>query len=110
VARPARKLAANLAIDRKAIDQARRPALADHVQHRPDSFDSSAAAGLPFDPPAPRALGRGRYAGASDAGEYFCDMTSADAAEAMIGYLRRGIAPSSAARARRLQQEHRRQK
>ena len=41
-----------------------------------------------FDPAgAKRLLAEAGYAGGFDAGEYFCDMTSADAAEAMIGYL-----------------------
>jgi peptide/nickel transport system substrate-binding protein len=84
------RLAANLAIDRRAIDQARTSGLSRITfSIVPSSFDffwpPPASA---FDPAgARRLLAEAGYAGGFDAGEYFCDMTSADAAEAMIGYL-----------------------
>jgi peptide/nickel transport system substrate-binding protein len=84
------RVAANLAIDRKAVDLARTSGLSRITfSIVPSSFDffwqPSAYA---FDPAgAKRLLTGAGYAGGFDAGEYFCDMTSADAAEAMIGYL-----------------------
>jgi len=84
------RLAANHAIDRAAIDQARTGGLS--------RITGSIVAGTSdfFWPPPPYAFEPGRakkllaeagYPSGFDAGEYFCDMTSADAAEAMIGYL-----------------------
>jgi peptide/nickel transport system substrate-binding protein len=82
--------AANLAIDREAINQARTFGLSRVTGSIvPSTFDFYWA------PPAPaydaagakRLLAQAGYPNGFDAGEYFCDMTSADAAEAMIGYL-----------------------
>jgi len=84
------RLAANLAIDRRAIDQARTSGLSRITfSIIPSAFEFYRP--LPayaFDPAgAKRLLTEAGYPGGFDAGEYFCDMTSADAAEAMIGYL-----------------------
>ena len=84
------RLAANLAIDRRAIDQARTSGLSRITfSIIPSSFDFFwQPPAFAFDPAgARRLLAEAGYAGGFDAGEYFCDMTSADAAEAMIGYL-----------------------
>jgi peptide/nickel transport system substrate-binding protein len=84
------RLAANLAIDRQAINDARTfglsrntativPSTADfYWPPPPPTYDPGAAR---------RLLAEAGYPAGFDAGEYFCDMTSADAAEAMIGYL-----------------------
>jgi len=84
------RLAANLAIDRQAINEARTfglsritgsivPSTADfYWQPPPPVHDAARAKEL---------LAEGGYPSGFDAGDYFCDMTSADAAEAMIGYL-----------------------
>jgi peptide/nickel transport system substrate-binding protein len=84
------RLAANLAIDRRAIDQARTSGLSRITfSIVPSSFDFFwQPPAYAVDPAAAkRLLAEAGYAGGFDAGEYFCDMTSADAAEAMIGYL-----------------------
>jgi peptide/nickel transport system substrate-binding protein len=84
------RLAANLAIDRRAIDQARTSGLSRITfSIIPSSFDFFwQPPAYAFDPVgARRLLAEAGYAGGFEAGEYFCDMTSADAAEAMIGYL-----------------------
>ncbi len=84
------RLAANLAIDRQAINEARTFGLS-----RITASIVPSTADFYWPPPAPtydpaaarRLLGEAGYPAGFDAGEYFCDMTSADAAEAMIGYL-----------------------
>ena len=84
------RLAANLAIDRKAINDA---IALGHSRLTysiiPSTFDYYwQPPAYAFDPAgAKRLLAEAGFAGGFDAGEYFCDMTSADAAEAMIGYL-----------------------
>ena len=84
------RLAANLAIDRRAIDQARTGGLS-RITYSiiPSSFDFFwQPPAYAFDPAgAKRLLAEAGFPGGFDAGEYFCDMTSADAGEAMIGYL-----------------------
>ena len=84
------RLAANMAIDRRAIDQARTSGLSRITfSIIPSSFDFfSQPPAYAFDPAgAKKLLAEAGYAGGFDAGDYYCDMTSADAAEAMIGYL-----------------------
>jgi len=84
------RLAANLAIDRRAIDQARTSGLSRITfSIIPSSFDFFwQPPAYAFDPAgAKKLLADAGYAGGFDAGDYYCDMTSADAAEAMIGYL-----------------------
>ncbi len=84
------RLAANLATDRQAINQARTLGLSRVTGSIiPSSFDFYwPAPAYPFDPAqAKRLLAEAGYPNGFDAGEYFCDMTSADAAEAMLGYL-----------------------
>ncbi len=84
------RLAANLAIDRQAINEARTFGLS-----RITSTIISSTADFYWPAPTPsyepvtarRLLAEAGYPSGFDAGEYFCDMTSADAAEAMIGYL-----------------------
>src|SRR5207248_3873960 len=84
------RLAANLAIDRQAINQARTfglskitssivPSAADfYWTPPPPSYDPAKAKAL---------LAEAGHPNGFDAGDYFCDMTSADAAEMMIGFL-----------------------
>jgi peptide/nickel transport system substrate-binding protein len=82
--------AANLAIDREAINQARTFGLSRVTGSIvPSTFDFYWAPPKPaYDAAgAKRLLAEAGYPNGFDAGEYFCDMTSADAAEAMIGYL-----------------------
>jgi peptide/nickel transport system substrate-binding protein len=82
--------AANLAIDRQAINEARTFGMSRVTGSIiPSTFD------FYWPPPAPtydaaaakKLLAEAGYPNGFDAGEYSCDMTSADAAEAMIGYL-----------------------
>ena len=84
------RLAANLAIDRQAINEARTFGLSRITTSIvPSTADFYWPAPAPtYDPAAARRLlAEAGYPAGFDAGEYFCDMTSADAAEAMIGYL-----------------------
>jgi peptide/nickel transport system substrate-binding protein len=84
------RLAANLAIDRRAIDQARTSGLSRITfSIIPSSFDFFwPPPAYAFDPAgAKKLLAEAGYPGGFEAGDYSCDMTSADAAEAMIGYL-----------------------
>ena len=84
------RLAANLAIDRQAINEARTFGLSRITTSIvPSTADFYWPAPAPvYDPAAARRLlAEAGYANGFDAGEYFCDMTSADAAEAMIGFL-----------------------
>jgi peptide/nickel transport system substrate-binding protein len=84
------RLAAIHAIDRQAINEARTfgmsritgsivPSSFDFYWQPPPVPHDSAA--------AKRLLAEAGFGNGFDAGEYFCDMTSADAAEAVIGYL-----------------------
>ena len=84
------RLAANHAIDRPAIDQARTGGLSritfSIVGATTEFFWPPPA--VAFDPArARRLLAEAGYPGGFDAGEYFCDMTSADAAETVMGFL-----------------------
>jgi peptide/nickel transport system substrate-binding protein len=82
--------AANVAIDRQAINQARTFGMSKNT-------GTIVASSMEFYWPAPvpphdpararQLLAEAGYPGGFDAGDYFCDMTSADAAEAMIGFL-----------------------
>ena len=84
------RLAANLAIDRRAIDQVR---TGGHSRITGSIIASTAEfywapPAPPFDPArAKQLLAEAGHPNGFDAGDYFCDMTSADAAEAMIGFL-----------------------
>jgi peptide/nickel transport system substrate-binding protein len=84
------RLAAILAIDRRAIDQVRTGGLSRIT----GSIFATAAESYwappapPFDPgKARQLLKEAGFPAGFEAGDYYCDFTSADAAEAMIGYL-----------------------
>jgi peptide/nickel transport system substrate-binding protein len=84
------RLAANHAIDRHAIDQARTGGLSritgSIIAGTMEFYWPPAA--YAFDPArAKKLLAEAGYPNGFDAGEYFCDMTSVDAAEAVMGYL-----------------------
>jgi peptide/nickel transport system substrate-binding protein len=84
------RMAANLAIDRQAINQARTFGLSRITASIvPSTMDFYWPPPEPsYDPAkARRLLAEAGYPNGFDAGEYFCDMTSADAAEAMNGFL-----------------------
>src|SRR5712692_5564934 len=84
------RLAANFAIDRQAINEARTFGLSKITASIvPSTVDFYWPTPTPSYEPvtAKRLLAEAGYPSGFDAGEYFCDMTSADAAEAMIGYL-----------------------
>jgi len=84
------RVAANLAVDRQAINEARTFGLSRVTGTIvPSSFDFYWQPPAPsFDPArAKQLLTEAGYPNGFDAGEYFCDMTSTDAGEAMIGYL-----------------------
>ena len=84
------RLAANLAIDRQAINEARTFGLSKITATivAPTAEFYWAPPTPTYDPAAAkRLLTEAGYPSGFDAGEYYCDMTSADAAEAMIGYL-----------------------
>jgi peptide/nickel transport system substrate-binding protein len=83
------RVAANLAVDRQAINQARTAGLS-----RITGSIVPSTADFYWAPPAPvhdvaaarRLMAEAGYPNGFDAGDYYCDMTSADAAEAMIGF------------------------
>ena len=84
------RLAANHAIDRHAIDQSRTGGLSrltgSVVAYTMDFFWQPPV--YTFDPArAKRLLAEAGYPSGFDAGEYFCDMTSTDSAEAVLTYL-----------------------
>ena len=84
------RLAAIHAIDRQAINEARTFGMSRITGSIvPSSFDFYwQPPPVPYDPAAAkRLLAEAGFGNGFDAGEYFCDMTSADAAEAVIGYL-----------------------
>ena len=84
------RLAAIHAIDRQAINEARTFGMSRITGSIvPSSFDFYwQPPPVPHDPAAARRLlAEAGFGNGFDAGEYFCDMTSADAAEAVIGYL-----------------------
>ena len=84
------RLAANLAIDRQAMNQARTFGLSKVTSTIvPGAVDFSWPPPSPvYDPAKARALlAEAGYANGFDAGDYYCDMTSSDAAEMMVGYL-----------------------
>jgi peptide/nickel transport system substrate-binding protein len=84
------RLAANFAIDRQAINEARTFGLSKITASIvPSTVDFYWPTPTPSYEPvtAKRLLAEAGYPSGFDAGDYFCDMTSADAAEAMIGYL-----------------------
>ena len=84
------RLAANHAIDRHAIDKARTGGLSritGSIIAGTMEF-SWAPPAYAFDPErARRLLAEAGYPSGFDAGDYYCDMTSVDAAEAVVSYL-----------------------
>jgi peptide/nickel transport system substrate-binding protein len=84
------RLAANHAIDRPVIDQVRTGGLSritgSIVAATQDFY--WAPTPYPFEPARAKALlAEAGYPNGFDAGDYYCDMTSSDAAEAVMGYL-----------------------
>ena len=84
------RLAANLAIDRRGLDQVRTGGLS-----RITGNIIATTVDYYWAPPAPQTdptrarqlLAEAGFANGFEAGDYYCDMTSVDSAEAMIGYL-----------------------
>jgi peptide/nickel transport system substrate-binding protein len=84
------RTAANLAIDRRAIDQVRTGGLSRVTGSIfPTTAEFYWAPPSPaFDPTRARQLlAEAGFPNGFEAGDYFCDLTSADAAEAVLGYL-----------------------
>jgi peptide/nickel transport system substrate-binding protein len=84
------RVAANLAIDRHAIGQARTFGLSKITGSVfPSAADFYWAPPPPaYDPPKAKAmLAEAGYPNGLDAGDYYCDMTSSDAGEMMVGFL-----------------------
>ena len=84
------RLAANLAIDRRALDQVRTGGLSRVTGSIiPTTVEYYWAPPPPQTDPvrAKQLLAEAGFANGFEAGDYYCDMTSVDSAEAMIGYL-----------------------
>ncbi len=85
------RLAASLAIDRQAINQAETLGFSKITGSMiPQSFEFSWTAPAPtFDPAkAKQLLAEAGYPGGFDAGDYFCDASYANLGEAVVNYLR----------------------